>query len=118
MVNLLILTAAQPTDGVGGFLSTLGFPILLLGAMLLMFYLPERKRRKNFNSMLSNLKVNDEIFTTGGIIGKLVKVDEGYVILETGPDRVRIKLDKRGIHSVLNKADDKKEAVEIKEDKK
>lgn len=52
--------------------------------------------------MLSSLKVNDEIMTRGGIIGKLINIQDKFIILETGPDRVRIKLDKNGISSVLN----------------
>jgi preprotein translocase subunit YajC len=52
--------------------------------------------------MISNLKVNDEVMTRGGIIGKIINIQDNYIILETGPDRVRIKLDKNGISNVLN----------------
>ena len=50
------------------------FPIILLGLMYLMIFLPESKRRKKFAKMLSEIKVNDKIMTKGGIIGKIVKI--------------------------------------------
>jgi preprotein translocase subunit YajC len=47
--------------------------------------------------MLSGLKVNDEIMSRGGIIGKIVNIQDNFVIMQTGPDKMRIKLDKNGI---------------------
>jgi len=74
--------------------------------MLVVFYLvvfiPENKRKKKYAALLNNLKVNDEVMTKGGIMGKLVNIQDNYVILESGPDRTKIKLGKRGIGSVIN----------------
>lgn len=81
-------------------------PIMYFIIMIALFYLlvfvPENRRKKKYGSMLSNLKVNDEISSRGGIIGKIISIQEKFVILETGPDRVRIKLDKNGISYVIN----------------
>lgn len=103
------------------------YGILYMIAILVLFYLilfiPENKRRKKYNSMLSNLKVNDEIVTKGGVIGRIVTINDGSVVIQTGPDRVRIKVDKNGISGMMNadtkkadKKDDKK--VEKKSEKK
>jgi len=74
--------------------------------MLVVFYLvvfiPENKRKKKYAALLNNLKVNDEVMTKGGIMGKLVNIQDNYVILESGPDRTKIKLGKSGIGSVIN----------------
>jgi preprotein translocase subunit YajC len=74
--------------------------------MIALFYLfifvPENKRKKKYSAMISSLKLNDDVMTRGGIIGKLVNIQDNLVILETGPDRVRIKFDKNGISHVLN----------------
>jgi preprotein translocase subunit YajC len=75
---------------------------LMIGLFYLFIFVPENKRKKKYGSMLSNLKVNDEIMTRGGIIGKLINIHDKFVILETGPDRARIKLDKNGISHVIN----------------
>lgn len=92
-------------------------------AMLAFFYLaiiiPESRRKKKYKAMLDNLKVNDEIMTKGGIIGKIINIQERFIILQTGPDKTKIKLDKTGVLNLLSqvetqdkseKSGDKKEA--------
>ena len=86
--------------------------IFVLVLFYLMIFLPEKKRKKQYNSMLDTLKVNDEVMTKGGIIGRLVNIQEDYVILESGPDRARIKMNKFGIASVSKPAN---EVVEEKD---
>jgi len=107
------LTTAEAPTGLAGIISNYGIIIVMLVLMVVMIVLPERRRKKQYNSMISEMKVGNEVFTTGGIMGKITKIEDSYIILETGPDRVRIKLDKRGIHSTINK-DDKQEAAETK----
>jgi preprotein translocase subunit YajC len=84
------------------YISTLLPFILMIGLFYLFIFLPESKRKKKYSSLINNLKVNDEVMTRGGIIGKLTNIQDKHVILETGPDRMRIKLDKNGISHVLN----------------
>lgn len=84
------------------YISTLLPFILMIGLFYLFIFLPESKRKKKYSSLINNLKVNDEVMTRGGIIGKLTNIQDKHVILETGPDRMRIKLDKNGISHLLN----------------
>ncbi|PRR76775.1 preprotein translocase subunit YajC [Clostridium liquoris] len=107
---LTIAAASQPTGGGLGFF--LPF-ILMLVFFYIILYIPEKKRKKKYKGMLDSLKVNDEIITKGGILGKVINVQDTFIILETGPSRARIKLDKNGILSILNPSN-----VEEKEDKK
>ncbi|GAA0177298.1 hypothetical protein SH2C18_05540 [Clostridium sediminicola] len=74
--------------------------IALLAVFYLVLFLPEKKRRKKYQSMLESLNVNDEILTRGGIVGKIIKLEEEFIILESGPDRARIKVQKNGIASI------------------
>lgn len=86
----------------GGFL-----PLI---AMLIVFYLfliiPENKRKKKYNEMINNLRVNDEIITRGGIIGKIVNIQDDFVIVESGPDKGRFKLSKQGISNLVTKTEE------------
>jgi preprotein translocase subunit YajC len=82
--------------------------ILMLVVFYLIIFIPENKRKKKYSSMLESLKLNDEILTKGGIIGKIVNIKDDFVILETGPDRARIKLTRNGISSVLAASSDEK----------
>ena len=77
------------------------FPILLLGLMYLRIFLPESKRRKKFAKMLSEIKVNDKIMTKGGIIGKIVKIQEDTIVIVSGPDKVKIEFTKEAIGTVI-----------------
>ena len=81
-------------------------------AMLVVFYLvliiPERKRKKKYDEMINGLKINDEIVTRGGIMGRLINIQEDYVIVESGPDKSRFKLTKQGISNVVVKTEENK----------
>ncbi|WP_017414651.1 MULTISPECIES: preprotein translocase subunit YajC [Clostridium] len=81
--------------------------IIVLGLFYLMIFVPEKKRKKQYNDMLSSLKVNDEVVSKGGIMGKIINIQEDYIILETGPDRARIKLAKMGIGQVTTNETEK-----------
>lgn len=74
---------------------------LMLGLFYLIVFLPESKRRKKYNSMLSALKVNDEVLTRGGIIGKITNIQDDFVIIQSGPERARLKISKNGISEVM-----------------
>lgn len=76
--------------------------LVMIVLFYLIIFLPENKRKKKYNNMLNDLKVNDEIMSKGGIIGKVISIQDNFIILQTGPDRARIKLDKNGIASVLH----------------
>ncbi|MCY7375726.1 MAG: preprotein translocase subunit YajC [Pyrinomonadaceae bacterium] len=67
-------------DG-GGILST----ILLFAPIALIFYFlvlrPQQKQRKELTALIAELKINDEIVTNGGIIGRIKEVrDTSYII--------------------------------------
>ena len=58
--------------------------------------------------MLEELRVNDEVITRGGIVGKISRIHDDFVIVESGPDKVKFKLSKSGIATTT---------TELKEDK-
>ena len=76
--------------------------ILMLAVFYLVVFIPENKRKKKYAALLNNLKVNDELMTKGGIMGKIINIQDDYIILESGPDRTRIKLSKSGIGTVIS----------------
>lgn len=95
------------------------FLVVMLGLFYVMVFLPEKKRKKKYNEMLNSVSINDEIITRGGIIGKIVSIKEDYVIIQTGPDRVKIQVSKSGILDITKKREDtdKKEDIGKKEEK-
>ncbi len=73
-------------------------PVILLVVMFAFMYFamirPENKRKKQADEMRNNLKKGDQITTIGGIIGKIVMVNEETIVIETSDDRVRMELNK------------------------
>ena len=59
--------------------------IVVLILFYLVMMLPEKKRRKKYDEMLNSLKVNDKVMTRGGVIGKIITLDDDSIILESGP---------------------------------
>ena len=63
--------------------------------MVVIFYFllirPQQKKAKEHKALLDNLKVDDVIITSGGIIGKIVTIDDQIVNIEVA-DKVRIKM--------------------------
>lgn len=97
------------------FMSTV-FPfILMLALFYVIIFIPENRRKKKYNSMINSIKVNDELVTKGGIMGKVVNIQDEFVILQTGPDRARIKLNKNGIAEILKATEEAPKAEEKKE---
>ena len=85
------------------FLGTILPLVLMFGLMYVLLIVPEKKRNKKYNAMLSELKVNDEIVTRGGVVGKIISIDDEYIVLQTGPDRTKVKMIKNSISQKLTK---------------
>ena len=77
--------------------------IILLVAMIAVFYFliirPENKRKKQAENMRNSLKKGERITTIGGMVGRIVQVNDTTVVFETSEDRVRVEITKWGIQS-------------------
>lgn len=77
--------------------------IILLVAMIAVFYFliirPENKRKKQAENMRNSLKKGERVTTIGGMVGRIVQVNDATVVFETSEDRVRIEIAKWGIQS-------------------
>ncbi len=59
-------------------------------AIFVVFYFllirPQQKKQKEARAMLAALEKGNEVITSGGILGRIVKLDEQYATIETGPN--------------------------------
>lgn len=76
--------------------------VLMFGVFYFLLILPEKKIKKKYDAMIDELKVNDKIITRGGIIGRIVKLKDDSVIIETTQDRTKIEFSKQGISSKID----------------
>lgn len=71
--------------------------IVVVGVFYFLMIVPEKKRKKTYQTMIEGLRVHDEIVTRGGIVGKITHIDDKYVTIETSNAKTKIKFDKSGI---------------------
>src|SRR5690606_7912665 len=79
--------------------------VLIVGMFLFMYLFiirPQRKRQKEHTALVSALSKGDEVVLTSGMLGKVIKVDDNYVVLETG-NGIELKFQKVAVHAVLPK---------------
>ena len=74
-------TAAAAADPTGGFMQLL--PMILMFVVLWFLMIrPQMKKAKEHKALIAALSKGDEVVTQGGILGRIVKVDENYVTVE------------------------------------
>lgn len=100
-------TTAAPAAGAthtgGGIMSLL--PTLIIFVLVFYFLLirPQSKRAKQQRQLMESVAQGDEVVTTGGITGKIIRlVDNNYVVLEIA-DNVQILVQKGSVAMVLPK---------------
>ena len=71
--------------------------IMIVAMLAILYFLmirPENKRKKQAEEMRNSLKKGDQITTIGGIVGRIVMVNDDTIVIETSDDRVRMELTK------------------------
>lgn len=80
--------------------------ILMTGIFILFMYFvmwrPQSKRAKEHRNLINSLAKGDEIITAGGILGKVSKITDSYLIISLS-ETVEITIQKNSIVSVLPK---------------
>jgi preprotein translocase subunit YajC len=99
MVDMAYAQAAPGVGGPGPLITILPF-VLIFVIMYFMVIRPQQKKAKEHQELLSKLKRNDEVMTSGGIYGKVVDLKETVVTLEVAPN-VRIRVHRPQISAVL-----------------
>jgi preprotein translocase subunit YajC len=81
LLDLLVPVLAQQEGKDGGLTSSVWFqlwPFLIIGVLFyFMLIAPERRKRKEMDQLLANIKKNDQVVTIGGICGTVVNASPG-----------------------------------------
>jgi len=78
----------------------MSFAPLIILVVIFYFFLfrPQQKKRQETQEMISSIKEGDNILTSGGIYGTVVKVKEDTLTLQVA-DNVKIKINRNYVSS-------------------
>ena len=78
--------------------------VLIIGIMYFLMIRPQQKRLKEHRDMVASIRRGDTVVTSGGIIGKVAKVDENELQVEIA-DGVKIKVVRSTVSEVRGKGE-------------
>ncbi|MCR5034912.1 MAG: preprotein translocase subunit YajC [Clostridia bacterium] len=85
----------------GGSMFSILILVLLFAVMYFLMIRPQKKREKETKAMRAGIGVGDEIVTIGGICCKVVKTKEESIIVQVGPDKVKIEFMRWAVSKVV-----------------
>jgi len=78
-------------------------PLILMFVVLYFVMIrPQMKKQKEHRAMIDALAKGDEVVTTGGLLGKVTKLGDGFVSLEIA-NGVEVQLQRSAVVQVLPK---------------
>lgn len=83
-------------------------PLIAIVGLFVFTQRSTSKKQRQYKEMIESISINDEVTTKGGIIGTVIKVEDKDIIIQSGPDKNRIKILKDGIEYLV-----KHEGVEV-----
>lgn len=87
--------AMTPPGGSQALAQVLPFALILI-IFYFLILLPMKRRQKKIQEFQDSLKVGDKVVTTGGIYGKITRVNDKSLQVEIA-DRVRIEVSRAAI---------------------
>jgi len=79
--------------------------ILIFAIMYFLLIRPQQKKAKDHRAMVDALRRGDQVVTSGGIVGKVIKVQEDNIVEVEIAEGVKVKVIKGTIGQVLNKTE-------------
>ena len=88
------------------------YQIAIFGGLFILMYLllirPQRKRQKEHQKLINDLKKGDEVVLTSGLLGKIIAIDDHYITLKAGKSDNSNKgaemiFQRISVHSILPK---------------
>jgi preprotein translocase subunit YajC len=90
------LTALFAQGGIAG-----SAPILMMVAIFGIFYLllimPQQRRQKKWQAMLSQIKSGDKVVTSGGLTGTVLSLKDDVLVLRLPPDNIKIEVTRASV---------------------
>ena len=80
-MNIFLLLFQDATGGGGSLIWTLLPFVFIFGIFYFLVIMPQKRQKQQLQEMIASLKMNDEVVTNGGIIGKVKEIRETSFII-------------------------------------
>lgn len=77
--------------------------IVILGIFMFITARSNKKKQQEATKMLNSIAIGDDVTTAGGIEGKVVRIKDDHITIESGRDRTKICIGRAYIVSVNKK---------------
>jgi len=81
--------------------------IFIFAIFYFLLILPQQRKQKKWQAMLSELKTGDKIVTTGGLRGTIISLKDDAVTLRVPPDNVKLEVSRASVVSVATAGETK-----------
>ncbi len=92
--------AAEPASGASGGYTSLIMMVLFGVVFYFLLIRPQNKRQKEHKSMLASIEKGAEVVTSGGILGKVNKISDNFIVLNVAQG-VEMKFQKHAVTATL-----------------
>lgn len=80
-MNIFLLLFQETAAGGGSLIWTLLPFVFIFGIFYFLVIMPQKRQKQQLQEMIASLKMNDEVVTNGGIIGKVKEIRETSFII-------------------------------------
>ena len=78
------------------------FPLILMFVIFWFLLIrPQQKRAKAHKAMLAALKKGDYVMTSAGFVGRILEIDDEYVLIECG--EAKLRMSRAAVGSLIDK---------------
>ena len=94
MSETALAVSMAPRQGATG---TFVFFLNMTAVILIFYFLlirPQRKEQKKHKEMIAAIGKGDEIVTTGGIIGTVIRAEEDRLVIKTGGGETKVTIER------------------------
>ncbi len=106
--------AARTTAAGGSWFSLIFMLLVFFGLFYFLVMIPQKRREKEFQRMISSMKRGDIVITIGGIVGKIIAIDKETVKIKTA-NSTELEITKKGISSVIKQKEQRRSKEEKEE---
>jgi len=104
-ISLFISDAAAQAAGASGPASTLQSLLPMVALFVIFYFLlirPQQKRQKEHKNMIADLAKGDEVVTMGGVLGKIISIDDNFISIEISKG-VEVRVQRQSIQAMMPK---------------